>query len=154
VRLEVRSAAHLPPVRADAGQVRLMIEQLADNALHAMPNGGVITLASATARAVHRNAAAPPRDYVQLEMLDTGTGIAPEIRAHILEPGFTTREGADGVGLPLVRWIAEEHGGFVTVESEPGTGSAITIHLPADPDTRSTDTAAGDVADHDSGALR
>jgi signal transduction histidine kinase len=61
---------------------------------------------------------------------DSGPGLAPEVRARLFEPFFSTKEGGTGLGLALVRKIVQEHGGNVRLESEPARGTRATIALP------------------------
>lgn len=71
-------------------------------------------------------------DLARLEVSDTGRGIGPDLLPHIFDPFFTTREGRGGTGLGLAigRRIASEHGGTLTVESEPGRGSTFRLEIP------------------------
>ncbi len=68
--------------------------------------------------------------YLKVTIADSGEGISPENIAHIFEPFFTTKGTGTGLGLPITRGIIEEHGGLITVESEPKKGARFTILLP------------------------
>jgi PAS domain S-box-containing protein len=121
------------PVEVDQGELELTLLNVAVNARDAMPKGGTITLTA-------RNATLGPKaeegslvgDFVELAIRDTGTGIPPDVRAKIFEPFFTTKEVGKGTGLGLsqVYGFAHQSGGAVTVASEVGHGTTITIHLP------------------------
>jgi nitrogen-specific signal transduction histidine kinase len=128
LRLELDEA--LPRVPLDAEQIRSLLDNLFYNALNAMARRGTITLATRLARDMQFDAAAPTRDCMVLEVLDTGEGIPADRLERIFEPGFSTTAGGSGLGLALVRKIAVDHGGRITVESEPGVGSAFTVFLP------------------------
>lgn len=67
---------------------------------------------------------------VIVEIADTGEGIAPDIQMNIFEPFFTTRESGSGLGLTVVRKIVADHGGVVSLRSQPGEGSIFTVRLP------------------------
>ena len=129
VRVEVDRG--IPVVMADETQLLQVLFNLADNARHAMPGGGVLTISA------HGSGekTGTKGEEVVIEVRDTGTGIDPGIRHLIFEPFFTTRmaQGGSGLGLASVRGIIGQHGGSVTVDSEPGKGTVFTIRLPAAP---------------------
>lgn len=66
-----------------------------------------------------------------IDVIDTGPGISPEATQKIFQAYYSTKKGGTGLGLPMTRRIVEEHGGRMTVSSEPGKGSDFSIHLPA-----------------------
>ena len=69
---------------------------------------------------------------MELQVTDSGIGMKPETIERAFEPFFTTKpEGLGGVGLPIVRRFAEDAGGHVSIESEFGVGTTVTLHLPA-----------------------
>jgi signal transduction histidine kinase len=115
-------------IRSDRHQVEQIIMNLAVNARDAMPNGGRLTIS--TVRAAQDSSAHP---YVILSVADTGHGMDAETKAKVFEPFFTTKEKGKGTGLGLsiVYTIAQQSGGFVTVESEPGQGAVFSVHLPS-----------------------
>jgi len=124
-----------PEIVADAGQLRQALVALLVNAVEAIqgPGGGrgVVTVAL-------RGDAAE----VEIEISDTGVGIPPDIRPHIFEPFFSTKEATTGVGLGLavVYGIVQRHGGRIDVDSTPGQGTTFRLHLPrqAPPDDAET----------------
>ena len=127
-----------PPVLADAGQIEQVLMNLCVNARDAMPAGGTIEVAVGTAeldatRRRHHPGVHAPCGLVCIQVADTGTGIPAEHLEHIFEPFFTTKEPGQGTGLGLatVYAIAEQHGGFVEVETAPGAGSIFRLLLPA-----------------------
>jgi len=127
----------LPWARADAGQLEQAILNLCINARDAMPQGGLLTIrASVTASGSddpQRPASCPPGPYVAITVKDTGIGIEPEVMKRLFDPFFTTKGPGkgSGLGLAMVRGIANTYGGFVSVNSEVGHGAEFTIHLPA-----------------------
>ncbi len=118
-------------VSLDRAQIWAVLDNLVANAVNAMPDGGVITLSTSVARAVQISEVEAAGDYVILEVLDTGTGILPEHRERIFEPGFSTAVEGTGLGLAIAHKIVKDHGGTITVESHLGSGSAFCVHLPA-----------------------
>jgi signal transduction histidine kinase len=133
VGLQVAAAEGAPAVlaRAPAGPLQQVLLNLLMNAVQAMPTGGEVTITATQVRA-H-----PPdgdeADYARLEVADQGTGMPPEVLAHVFEPFFTTKPPGQGTGLGLsvCHGIVREHGGFMTVTSQPGEGSRFAVHLPA-----------------------
>jgi signal transduction histidine kinase len=102
-----------------ASTLRRALLNLVQNALDAMPEGGTLTLlgqGSAT--------------QVQLQVCDTGSGIAADRLRQIFEPLYTTKPGGTGLGLYIVREIVASHAGQLTVDSKEGQGTTFTIALP------------------------
>ena len=113
-------AADLPPVRVDPDQIRQVAINLILNAGAAMESGGTITVSTAASDAVG----------VDIVIRDEGAGIAPENLEKIFEPFFTTKARGTGLGLAITRQIVEQHLGRITVESELGKGTRVTVRLP------------------------
>jgi PAS domain S-box-containing protein len=111
-----------PPVHADVDQMSQVLINLLMNAVHAMPNGGRVHIAARCAEP----------DMVEWTMADTGSGIPPDVVTKIFDPFFTTKEFGvgTGLGLTVVKGIIEEHGGSISVQSEPGKGTTFRLLLP------------------------
>jgi two-component system, cell cycle sensor histidine kinase and response regulator CckA len=122
--------------RADAGQLEQVIMNLVVNAKDAMPNGGKISIgtASVTLDDSYRpeNTFIKNGPYVMISVSDTGDGMDRETQARIFEPFFTTKEKSKGTGLGLstVYGIIKQSGGYVFVQSELGRGTVFTIYFP------------------------
>ena len=122
--------------KVDGNQFQQVVLNLAVNAGHAMPDGGKLTIRTANVTAQEAIGLSfkgmPAADYVLVEVADTGTGIAPEIRDRVFEPYFSTKEQGKGTGLGLatVYGIVKQTGGFVYPESEVGKGTTFRIFLP------------------------
>nr|WP_321444016.1 response regulator [uncultured Cohaesibacter sp.] len=136
VDLDMIHGRDLWPVKADLNQLEQVIVNLAVNARDAMPDGGQLTIQT---RNLGEAEAAEmpytqlePSDYVLLEVLDSGTGIPPDIRDKIFEPFFSTKDVGKGTGLGLstVYGIVKQTGGFIFLESEMGQGTTFRIFLP------------------------
>jgi len=133
IKLETYLSPDARYIDADAAQIEQVILNLTLNARDAMPNGGTITFA--TSRAVIVPLAPPafavPDDYLCFSVSDTGCGIRDEVKPHIFEPLFTTKEGTGtGNGLAIVRDIVTRHGGVVEVLSQEGQGATFKVYLP------------------------
>ncbi|HEV7891798.1 MAG TPA: ATP-binding protein [Pyrinomonadaceae bacterium] len=112
----------LPRVQGNAGKLQQIFTNLLLNARDAIPDGGHITLRTS----------ADEREMVNVEVRDTGIGIAPENVARIYDPFFTTKGVGRGTGLGLAvsYGIVQEHSGHIAVESAPGRGTTFRITLP------------------------
>lgn len=117
VRLEIPKS--LPAIRVDPVQMRQVLWNLITNGVEAMPEGGVLEI-----RAVADEAA------IIVSVRDSGSGIAPEHRAQLFQPMFTTKARRVGLGLVVVKNLTEANGGGVGVESELGRGSVFSVSLP------------------------
>lgn len=116
----------LPRVRGGQGELEQLVLNLATNARDAMPAGGRLTIAAGVGG--RRDGA--PAD-VRLVIEDTGTGIAPEHRRLVQQPFFSTKRHGQGLGLAICRAIVWEMGGQLSIDSEPGRGTRVVVHLPA-----------------------
>jgi two-component system, cell cycle sensor histidine kinase and response regulator CckA len=138
VRAEYVFPAGLRLVEADESQLNQAISNLALNAVQAMPEGGILTVAAANESLPPENTMGlPAGDYVRLDIMDQGIGIPGEIQERIFDPYFTTKDGGSGLGLAISFSIVKRHGGTITVESAPGTGSTFSIFLPASKNSKS-----------------
>jgi signal transduction histidine kinase len=121
----------LPPVRADAEQLRQVFLNLAINALQAMPQGGRLTVSTSLRRSTRRGAAAA---FLEVRFRDTGPGIPTSDMRNLFIPFFTTKEKGTGLGLPISQRIIENHGGMIEPRSQPGAGATFTVLLPVEAD--------------------
>jgi two-component system cell cycle sensor histidine kinase/response regulator CckA len=123
-------------VKVDERQFEQVVMNLVVNARDAMPGGGRLRIVTRNAHiAAERQrgrAVMPKGDYVIIEVIDEGEGIAPDKINQIFEPFFTTKRAGEGTGLGLstVYGIVKQTGGFVFVDSAPGQGSTFSIYLP------------------------
>jgi signal transduction histidine kinase len=115
----------------DADGMQQITLNLVANALTATPEGGGITVSLETSRLSTINGGCEIL-AVRLAVADTGCGMSVEVLERLFEPFFTTRasQGGTGLGLAVVKSLVTEHGGTISVESEPGVGSRFTVDLP------------------------
>lgn len=134
------------PVIGDATQIHQVLLNLSVNARDALAEGGELGYSAANVLVddafAAANPGAKPGPHVVLRVKDTGTGIPPEALDRMFEPFFTTKEQGKGTGLGLstAMGIVRSHGGFITVSSQVGRGTAFEVYLPASPE------AAGQLA--------
>ncbi|MEJ2032344.1 MAG: ATP-binding protein [Deltaproteobacteria bacterium] len=132
VRAENSFPPDLRPVEADESQMNQVISNLALNAVQAMPEGGILSVAAADITLSSGNdLGLPAGEYVRIDIKDQGVGIPEEDRGKIFDPFFTTKERGSGLGLSTSFSIIKRHGGTITVVSNPGEGSTFSIFLPA-----------------------
>jgi PAS domain S-box-containing protein len=117
----------LPSIRMDRSKLEQVLMNAAINARAAMPDGGRLTIATTTADATSGD------PLVRLAVVDTGCGMSPEVASRAFEPFFTTkgRGRGTGLGLSTAYGAVTDAGGTIALESEPGHGTTLDIHLPA-----------------------
>lgn len=136
IHIHHRAQDGLCTVDIDQGQIEQVLINMYLNASHAMPDGGDLYLFEENVE-LDSSQVKPygiePGRFVRLTVQDTGTGMDETTKARIFEPFFTTREPGHGTGLGLASayGIIGNHGGFINVESEKGTGTTFEIYLPA-----------------------
>jgi signal transduction histidine kinase len=109
----------LPVVKVDPDQILQVLHNLLRNAFEAVGRQGRVKVS-----------ARREGEELVVEVADSGPGIAPEVRPHLFEPYFTTKEAGTGLGLAISDRIVREHGGRIEVESEPGKGTTFSVCLP------------------------
>jgi signal transduction histidine kinase len=118
VRITVTGTTALPEIPGDASQLRQVLVNLLENAVHAVSPQGDVSLS------------AVDDGVVQIAIQDSGPGIDPAIQARLFEPLMTTKAKGVGLGLALVKRIVERHGGTITSVSKPGDGARFVVRLP------------------------
>ena len=108
------------PIAADPELFHRALSNLILNSIEAMPKGGSLIIR-----------AAEQTDSVRIEIADTGSGLAPEESAQLFTPYYTSKPHGTGLGLAIVQSIVSDHGGRISVASEPGHGTTFIIELPA-----------------------
>jgi len=128
-------AGTLWPTRVDPSEVENAVLNLAINARDAMPDGGKLVIETRNATVDKAGSESlggvAAGDYVRISVTDTGTGMRPEVLKHAFEPFFTTKDGrGTGLGLSTIYGFARQSGGHVTIESEPGSGTTVSLFIP------------------------
>jgi two-component system, cell cycle sensor histidine kinase and response regulator CckA len=139
VPIDTDVATDVHRVRADRSQLGQVLLNLVTNAVDAMPSGGRVCVRARNATG-SGEVGAIAGDSVHIEVIDTGIGMAPEVLHHAMEPFFTTKPGGPGAGLGLATayGIVRQVGGVLRIESTPGHGTTVHLHLPATTDPAET----------------
>jgi len=133
VHIEADLADGLWATHVDPGQLENSLVNLAVNARDAMPGGGVLRLGTANVTIPPGSREGPaPGDYVLLTVADTGTGMTREVAARAIDPFFTTKGVGKGTGLGLsqVYGFVRQSGGHLAIDTAPGEGTVVRLHLP------------------------
>lgn len=127
IELYEELAPNLPPLQLDRNKISQVLINLIQNALQAMPDGGVLTV-----RTLSRKRRTG--EYVmEVAVSDTGRGIDDATRENIFVPFFTTKDDGTGLGLAISQRIVQAHGGEIDIRSRLGRGSTFIIRLPLPP---------------------
>jgi nitrogen fixation/metabolism regulation signal transduction histidine kinase len=121
VKIEMHVPQALPRVSVDRMLIGRALTNIIENALHAMPSGGTLTI----------DAALAPDHMVQLRVTDTGIGMDDQAMAKIFEPYFSTKAIGTGLGLTIAKRNVEANRGTIAVTSRKGHGTSVTMTLPA-----------------------
>jgi PAS domain S-box-containing protein len=127
IKLELSPGDGLPDVLGDAIGIQQVVNNLIQNAIEAMSNGGRLSISTQNG---------PPsfnegRPVVKIKIQDTGPGIAPDQQKKIFNPFFTTKPAGTGLGLAISYQIVERHGGVLTFYNNSDQGTTFTVELPA-----------------------
>ncbi|MDQ5984819.1 MAG: Adaptive-response sensory-kinase SasA [Syntrophus sp. SKADARSKE-3] len=136
VTLETRiiAAPDLAAVSIDAKQIRQVFENILQNSLEAMPNGGVLSVSAECLTLADGSFNLKPGEYVKVSVKDSGCGISDEDLPMIFDPYFTTKRTGGrrgtGLGLAVSHSILKNHQGLIVIESEIGVGTTVHVYLP------------------------
>ena len=132
VRCDFSISEDLLPVEADEGQIGQVINNLVLNAVHAMPEGGILEICAENIDLPAGNEfSLPAGPCLKTSFRDHGVGIGPDHLPKVFDPYFTTKQKGSGLGLTVAYSIIDKHNGRMTVESELGHGTTFSIYLPA-----------------------
>ncbi len=132
VELQLELDAQLGPIQADPDLIHRAVQNLVLNAMDAMPSGGTLRI-----RTEGTNSG------VRLEISDTGKGLTREECQRLFTPYYTTKQHGTGLGLAIVQSVVSDHGGHISVSSEPDRGTTFQIDLPRTPPLGETARGAG-----------
>ncbi len=136
IALDMRLTGHLWTAEADPNQLESALLNLVINARDAMPNGGSLTVETTNRHLDNVFTAAygtlKPGDYVELSVSDTGCGIPESVMGRVFDPFFTTKPigQGTGLGLSMIYGFARQSHGHVTIHSEVGKGTTVSLFLP------------------------
>jgi len=132
IRLNFSSQKDLWQIGADRSQISQVISNIVMNARQSMPAGGEIDIRLTKSDFLKDNLLTISKsNYIKITITDNGSGIRQKNLEKIFDPYFTTRENGSGMGLSICYSIIKKHGGYLSVSSQVGTGTTLTIYLPA-----------------------
>jgi two-component system cell cycle sensor histidine kinase/response regulator CckA len=135
IKIKTELDPSVPEIECDREQLTQVLIDIAQNAIEAMPNGGTLSIRTASGYYDKDKITEPgfnPGEYVHISISDTGIGMNDDVLKHIFEPFFTTKRalGKSGLGLSMAYGVIKNHGGFITVSSTLGQGTTFNIFLP------------------------
>ncbi len=135
INFNLELSPDLPVITADKSQLHQVLLNLCVNARDAMPTGGTLTVVTSITpgrELTEMFSGVTAENYACIRVRDTGIGMSRQVKSHIFEPFFSTKERGKGTGLGLsvVYGVVNNHRGFVQVESEPGAGTSFVVYLP------------------------
>jgi signal transduction histidine kinase/ActR/RegA family two-component response regulator len=158
IRVSVDLPPDLPPLLADRAQLETVLVNLATNSRDAMARGGTLRLTAAAEVLTSTSAGTglAPGRYIRLSAADSGGGMDAATLARAMEPFFTTKPTGKGTGLGLsmARGFALQSGGALTIESQPGLGTTVTLWLPQAPSPLATVAPSSQAGDMPSARYR
>jgi len=119
IRCTLELGASPQPIAADGELLHRALSNLVLNAMDAMPRGGTLSLRTRD-----------QGERVYIEIADTGVGLSPEECARLFTPYYTSKQHGTGLGLAIVQSVVSDHGGTITVRSQPGKGTSFLVELP------------------------
>ncbi|RLC25943.1 MAG: hypothetical protein DRH93_00455 [Deltaproteobacteria bacterium] len=132
IKLNFSSQKDLWQIGADRSQISQVISNIVMNARQSMPAGGQIDIRLTNSDLLKDNLLTISKsNYIKITITDKGSGIRKKNLEKIFDPYFTTRENGSGMGLSICYSIIKKHGGYLSVSSQVGTGTTLTIYLPA-----------------------
>ena len=132
ITTKMELAENLQTIQADPDLLHRAVQNLVLNALDAMPSGGTLTLRTRSSVG-----------GVQLEVCDTGKGLTKEECERLFTPYYTTKQHGTGLGLAIAQSVVSDHGGKISVDSEPERGTTFRIELPGQPPMRPSSSGNG-----------
>ena len=120
IQCDIELGRGLQPIAADPELLHRALSNLVLNAMDAMPDGGTLTLRTRT-----------DDGNITVEVSDTGSGLTPEECDRIFTPYYTSKKHGTGLGLAIVQSVVSDHGGRISIRSEPGKGTTFVIALPS-----------------------
>jgi nitrogen fixation/metabolism regulation signal transduction histidine kinase len=134
IGIDVQAPADLPPVTIDRTLFARALTNVIENALHAMPGSGRLTVVSRQSSVDLARSSVDGRQPIVVEVTDTGVGMDQEALNKIFEPYFSTKATGTGLGLTIAKRNIELNGGTIAVASKRGTGTTVTMTLPVEKD--------------------
>ena len=130
IKIKKEFADDIPVIKADGQQLSIALKNIIDNSLNAMGNKGTLTLTTRLVQSLHTGKRSSVKNYIQIEISDTGVGIPQQQLSQLFQPFFSRSPGGTGLGLVITKKIIEDHNGEIKIESVEGIGTTVFVTLP------------------------